>query len=303
MSDKEKRQENISDDDKLHITKSMFQVSKEQHKKAEEEEKLKQVERERIIAEKQRKAQEEHDKRLEAERLELIRLKQGIIEESETIHEEHEEKVKRTFFQKIGDFFYVNKWWLGIASVFAIIVIMLAVNLLTKPRPDMIVLVIGENYAIGAESSLNEYVASFADDFNGNGETLVSVYYIPYTGLETKDYANSVDTNLTTELNSAHSVILIGNELTTNVLFDDSLVDLSEIYPDNKYVNKEKFMLSETDFAEKIGLQKSQISDDWFISIRTPKKLLYSDLDEMQEVYDRDFAVFDSIIKDLSETE
>lgn len=303
MSDNEKRRENIFDDDKLHITKSMFQVSKEQREKADEEERLKQAERERIIAEKQRKAQEEHDKRLEAERLELIRLKQGIIEESETIHEEHEEKVKRTFFQKIGDFFYVNKWWLGIASVFAVIVIILAINLLTKPRPDMIVLVIGENYAMGAESNLAGYMESFADDFNGNGETLVSVYYIPYTAIETKDYANGVDTNLTTELNSAHSVILIGNELTTNVLFDDSLVDLSEIYPDNKYVNKEKFMLSETDFAEKIGLQKSQVSDDWFISIRTPKKLLYSDLDEMQEVYDRDFAVFDLIIRDLSETE
>ncbi len=303
MSDKEKRQENIKDDDKLHITKSIFQVSKEQREKAEEEEKLKQAERERIIAERQRKAQEEHDKRLEAERLELIRLKQGIIEESETIHEEHEEEVKRTFFQKIGDFFYVNKWWLGIAAIFTVIVAVLAVNLLKRPRPDMIVLVIGENYAIGTESNLAEYVESFAEDFNGNGETLVSVYYIPYTGLETKDYANGVDTNLTTELNSAHSVILIGNELTTDVLFDDSLVDLSEIYPDNKYVNKEKFMLSGTDFAEKIGLQKSQISDDWFISIRRPKKLLYADLDEMQEVYDRDSAVFDSIIKDLSETE
>lgn len=303
MSDKEKRQENIKDDDKLHITKSIFQVSKEQRKKAEEEEKLKQAERERIIAEEQHKAQEEHDKRLEAERLELIRLKQGIIEESETIHEEHEEEVKRTFFQKIGDFFYINKWWLGIASVFTVIVVVLAVNLLNRPRPDMIILVIGENNAIGAESNLAEYVESFAEDFNGNGETLVSVYYIPYTGLETKDYANGVDTNLTTELNSAHGVILIGNELTTDVLFDDSLVDLSEIYPGNKYVNKEKFMLSETDFAEKIGLQKSQISDDWFISIRRPKKLLYTDLDEMQEVYDRDSAVFDSIIKDLSETE
>lgn len=302
MSDKEKRQENPADE-KLHITKSMFQVSKEQRKKAEDEEKLKQAERERIIAEKQRKAQEEHDKRLEAERLELIRLKQGIIKESETIHEEHEEELKRTFFQKIGDFFYANKWWLGIATVFVVIAVMLTVNMIQRPRPDMIVLVIGENYDLGATSSLSEYVESFAEDFNGNGETLVSVYYIPYTNIETKDYANGVDTNLTTELNSAHGVILIGNELTENVLFDDSLVDLSEIYPDNKFVNKEKFMLSETDFAEKVGLQKSQISDDWFISIRTPKKLVYTDLDDMQEVYDRDFVVFDKIIQDLSETE
>lgn len=301
MSDKKKNQENT--DDKLHITKNIFEVSKEQRTKAEEEERLKQAERERIIAEKKRKAQEEHDKRLEAERLELIRLKQGIIEESETIHEEHEEEIKRTFWQKIYDFFYGNKWWLGLTAIFVFIAGGLIINLLNKPHPDMIVLVIGESYAISEESSLDKYVESFAEDYNGNGETLVSVYYIPYTGIETKDYANSVQTKLTTELQSANSVILIGNELTKDVLFDDSLVNLSEIYPDNKYIIKDKFMLSETDFAEKIGLQKSQISDDWFISIRTPKKLVYSDLDEMQEVYDRDFDVFDSIIKDLSETE
>lgn len=302
MSDKEKRQENVPDD-KIHITKSMFQVSKEQRRKAEEEEQRKQAERERIIAEKQRKAREEHDRRLEAERLELIRLKQGIIDESETIHEVQEEKVQRTFFQKIGDFFYINKWWLGIAAVCIAVGLFLVYSLITKPRPDMIVLVIGENYNLGALSSLDDYVASFAEDFNDNGETLVSVYYIPYTGIETKDYANGVDTNLTTELNSAHSIILIGNKLTENVLFDDSLVDLSEIYPDNEYISKDKFMLSETDFAEKIGLQENQISDDWFISIRRPKNLAYTDTDEMQEVYDRDFAVFDAIIKDLTETE
>lgn len=301
MSDKKKNQENT--DDKLHITKNIFEVSKEQRTKAEEEERLKQAERERIIAEKKRKAQEEHDKRLEAERLELIRLKQGIIEKSETIHEEHEEELKRTFWQKIYDFFYGNKWWLGLTAIFVFIAGGLIINLLNKPHPDMIVLVIGESYAISEESSLDKYVESFAEDYNGNGETLVSVYYIPYTGIETKDYANSVQTKLTTELQSANSVILIGNELTKDVLFDDSLVNLSEIYPDNKYIIKDKFMLSETDFAEKIGLQKSQVSDDWFISIRTPKKLVYSDFDEMQEVYDRDFDVFDSIIKDLSETE
>ena len=283
MNGNQNRQEQENTDDKLHISKSIFQVSKEQRQKAEQEEQLKQAERERILAEKHRREQEEHDKRLEAERLELIRLKQGIIE---TIHEEHEEIAERTFSQKIGDFFYFNKWWLGIATVFAVIVIALIINIATKPRPDLIVLVIGENYALGAESQLAEYVETFTD-----------------TGSEKKDYASGAGTNLTTELNSANGVILIGNELAGKTLFDDSLVDLSELYPDNKYINKQKFMLSETDFAEKTGLQKNQISDDWFLSIRRPKKLLYDDLDEMQEVYDKDFAVFDSIIKDLSGTE
>ena len=303
MNDKEKNQKAVSDDDKIHITKNIFETKKEMREKANEEEQLKQAERERIIEEQRRKAQEAHDKRLEAERLELLRLKQGIIEESETIHEEHEEEVKLTFWKKIFNFFYQNKWWLGIGMVFVAIAVVLCINLFNKPRPDMIVLVIGENYAIGEESSLDEYIASFANDYNGNGETLVSVYYIPYSGIETKDYTNSVHTKLTAELQSAHSVILIGNKLTENVLFDDALTDLTEIYPDNKYIDNDKFMLSNTDFAEKIGLQKSQISDDWFISIREPRNLAYSDLDEMQKVYNRDFVVFDAIINDLTETE
>ncbi|MDE5936221.1 MAG: hypothetical protein K2G83_02310, partial [Ruminococcus sp.] len=101
----------------------------------------------------------------------------------------------------------------------------------------------------------------------------------------------------------AHGVIIIGNKLTEDVLFDDALTDLSEIYPDNRYIHDDKFMLSETDFAEKIGLEKNRISDDWFISIREPRNLAYTKPDEMQEIYNRDFSVFDAIIKDLTETE
>ncbi|MDE7363304.1 MAG: hypothetical protein K2N27_00225 [Ruminococcus sp.] len=302
MSDSKKSMDNNSDDEKLHIEKSVFEVSKDMQKKADDEIQRKIAEKQRIEEEHKRMEQEEHDKRLEAERLELIRLKQGVIDDSEIIHEEQIE-VKQNIFQKIGDFFYHNSWWLWIAVFLCLILIWLVSSLVNRPRPDIIFLVIGENYEMGEESGIEEYVAGFTEDFNGNGEILASMYYIPYTANTNKDYINSVDSKLTSELNSARAVILIGNKLTKNVLFDDSLVDLSSIYPDNEHIIKDKFMLSDTDFAEKIGLQKEQISDDWFISIRTPKKLLYSSLDEMQEVYDRDFAVFDAIIKDLSEKE
>lgn len=302
MSDSKKSTDNSLDDEKLHIEKSVFEVSKDMQKKADDEIQRKIAEKQRIEEEHKRREQEEHDKRLEAERLELIRLKQGVIDDSEIIHENPVE-VKLNFFQKIDDFFYHNSWWLWIAVALCLILILLVSSLINKPHPDIIFLVIGENYAIGEESSIEEYFAEFTEDFNGNGEILASMYYIPYTANTNKDYINSVDSKLTSELNSAHAVILIGNKLTKNVLFDDSLVDLSSIYPDNEHIKKDKFMLGDTDFAEKIGLQKEQISDDWFISIRTPKKLLYSSLDEMQEVYDRDFAVFDEIIKDLSEKE
>lgn len=302
MSDRKKSVDNNSDDEKLHIEKSVFEVSKDMQKKADDEIQRKIAEKQRIEEEHERREQEEHDKRLEAERLELIRLKQGVIDDSEIIHEEQIE-VKQNIFQKIGDFFYHNSWWLWIAVFLCLIFGFLVASLINQPHPDIIFLVIGENYEMGEESGIEEYVAGFTEDFNGNGEILASMYYIPYTANTNKDYINSVDSKLTSELNSARAVILIGNKLTKNVLFDDSLVDLSEIYPDNEHIKKDKFMLGDTDFAEKIGLQKEQISDDWFISIRTPKKLLYSSLDEMQEVYDRDFAVFDAIIKDLSEKE
>lgn len=302
MNSSKKSTDNSSNDEKLHIEKSVFEVSKDMQKKADDEIQRKIAEKQRIEEERERREQEEHDKRLEAERLELIRLKQGIIDDSEIIHENHVE-VKQNIFQKIGDFFYHNSWWLWIAVALCLIFGLLVSSLINQPHPDIIFLVIGENYAMSEESDIEEYFAEFTEDFNGNGEILASMYYIPYTADTNKDYLNSVDSKLTSELNSARAVILIGNKLTKNVLFDDSLVDLSGIYPDNEHIRKDKFMLSDTDFAEKIGLQKEQISDDWFISIRTPKKLLYSSLEEMQEVYDRDFAVFDAIIKDLSEKE
>lgn len=295
MSDKKNRADY---DEKLHIDKSIFQMSA-----GEKSEKQKKIEEERRkIAEKKRKKSDEaRDKRLEQDRLELIRLKQGVIEESETIHEEHEETPKLSLWKKITNFFYHNKWWLGIGTFITVVFIWLAVGYITKPRPDIIVLVIGENYALGNDSTLTEYIEQFTPDNNNNGEILASVYYIPYTGLDQRDYANGVPTKLTAELQSADTVIVFCNK-TADEIFDSDimLTDLTELYPDNEFVKKERFMLSETDFAEKIGLQKDQITDDWFMAIRNPIKLLYDDEDDMQEQFDKDFPVFDAIVNDLS---
>lgn len=289
-----------ADDDKIHISKSVFETNKEMREKALEEERRKQAELEKKLAERRKKAEEARDKRLEAERLELIRLKQGIIKESETIHEEHEEEVKQTLWQKITSFFYLNKWWLGIGALFAFIVVYLTVDLITKPRPDIIILVIGENYKLSEESDIQDYFASFADDFNGNGKTEAAVYYIPYTGIETKDYANGVQTKLTTELQAAEGVIVIGNKLCAEITDDDGVyTDLSQIYPDNELITKDRLLLNKTDFAEKIGLTKDDLTEDWFIAIRSPRRLLNADEDKMQETYDKDFPVFDAVINDL----
>ena len=292
---------NEQQDDKLHISKSVFQTSREMQEKAEEQARKRNEEIQRKYAEKQKKAREARDKRLEEERLELLRLKTGVITESETIHEEVPEEIHQTFWQKVGSFFYLNKWWLGMGAVFTAIAVFFVVSLATKPRPDMVVLLIGNNQALGEESHIDKYFESFTPDNNHNGKKLVSVYYIPYTGNERADFANSVPTKLSAELQSAESVIVIGNELIGEVVTpEDTFTDISSRYHNNEHVKKYKFMLSDTDFAEKIGVSPESVTSDWFMAIRKPQALIYSDEEDMKKTFDKDIEVFDAVVNDLS---
>ncbi len=288
-------------DEKLHISQSIFETRRENKKKEAAEELKKQAELEQKLAERRKKAEEARAKRLEEERLELIRLKQGIIEESDTIKEETEEKIKMTIWQKIVSFFYLNKWWLTIAVIFGTIAGILLHSLLTRPNPDVVLLIIGENYILSEESQLEEYVESKIDDINGNGKIEAAVYYIPYTGDDKRDYASSATTRLSAELQSDNAAIIIGNKLAADMLSDGVFVDLSEIYPDNELVKGDKLMLKDSAFAEKIGVDESVITDEWFIAIREPHKLMHTSEEKMQELYEKDFPVFDAIVKDISE--
>jgi len=250
----------------------------------------------------ERKRREEHDRRLNAEKIELLRLKQGIIEESETIHEEKEEEIKLSFSKKISNFFYHNKWWLGMGVIGAVTVVWLTASLLSRPHPDMVVSIIGDSYALGEGSSVSDYFASFADDFNGNGKVEVEVHYLPYTDNYQANYANGVDTKLTATMQSADSVIIIaGPEVPELMKSADVFEDLAGRYPDNPNVRDYAFMLSGTDFTAKVGLGFGGLPEGWFMAIRTPKKLLYTSEKAMRETYDKDLPVFDAVIRDLSD--
>ncbi len=302
MKNKDEKKSAVpADDEKIHISKSIFETSREMKEKAAAEELKKQAELEQKLAERKKKSDEARAKRLEAERLELIRLKQGIIEESETIKEETVEEVKMTLGQKISSFFYLNKWWLVIAAVFGFIALFLIHSLVTRPNPDVILLIIGENYTLSEESQLEEYVESHIDDMNGNGKIEAAVYYIPYTGNDTRDYATSATTRLSAELQSDNAAIIIGNKLAADILNDGVFVDLSALYLDNELVKGDKVMLKDSSFAEKIGVDESVITDEWFIAIREPHKLMHTSEEKMQELYEKDFPVFDAIVKDISE--
>ena len=289
------------DDEKLDITKSVFQVSREMQAQKQAELAEKQREIERQYQEREKQKREAYEKKIREERIELMRLKQGLIEESETIHEEHEKERKLTVWQKIGNFFYHNKWWLGIGTFLTVMIVFLVYNLLSRPDPDMIVLVLCDNDSIGNSSQFETYLETFADDFNENDEVMVSTYYIPYKDNAYVNYQSGVDTKLTTELQSADAVIVLGGDNINEMLApDQTLVDLSEYFPDDPHIKGYGYYLKDTDFAEKLGIDPELVTDDLYLGLRKPRDLLYSSKEDLQKTFDRDIVVFEKLINDLS---
>lgn len=282
------------DGEKIEIKKSVFQAAREMREQQE-------LEMRKQAELRQRKKQEEYDRKIQEERLELIRLKQGVIEESETIHEEQPEEIKLSVRKKIVNFFYHNKWWLFLAIFFVALASYLTYTLIMRPNPDMVVLVLCDNEAIGNSAQFEDYLETFIEDYNGNGEIKVSTYYIPYSDNSYTNYQTGNETKLTTEMQSAEAVIVVGGSNINPVIDpENTLVDLSEIYPDNVQVRSYGFFLKNTDFAERIGIDPEEVTGDLYIGIRKPRNLLYSDTEDMQKTYNRDFPVLEKIIEDLS---
>ncbi len=304
MKDKEKSTPNepSASDDKISIDKSVFKVNKELRRKREEEQAKKEQEIAEKYAQQDKEKREAYEKQLQNERIELMRLKQGIVEESETIHEEKEEEVKLSFGKKIANFFYHSKWWLGLCVFFLGLGGFLVYDLLSKPNPDMVILMLCDNNPVGTSTFLEEYFTEFAEDSNGNGKVLVNVYYVPYGDDEYQNYINGVTTKITTFLNNADAVMVIGNKKTTEDLLppEDSFVDLSSLYPDDPHVDGYFYYIKDTKFAEHIGVRPSDITDDMFFALRKPKDVMNDTKEKMQETYDKDFPVFDRVVKALS---
>lgn len=288
-------------DEKLDITKSVFQVNRELQKQRQKELEEKQAELERQHAQREKEKRESYEKKLLEEKKELMRLKQGITEESEIIHEEAEEAPKQTLIQKIKSFFYLNKWWLGLGAFFTFLAVFLVYDFATKPRPDMVILMICDNGAVGNSVYLEEYFENFAEDSNGNGKVMVSVYYIAYTDDEYTNYMNGTTNKLTTYLANADSVMIIGDKRLSQILDpQDSLVDLSELYPDNPNITDYYFYLKDTDFAKHIGVSPNAVTEDMFFALRKPQGLMNASEESMQKTYDKDLPVFERIIEDLT---
>lgn len=169
----DKKNKNNSNEKEKATEKSVFEVVREQQKQKRHEQLKFESEMTEKIADEQAKKRQEYEKQLRDEKIELIRMKQGVVEESSIIPTDVEEvREKLTLGGKISNFFYHNKWWLGIGTLLLIIAGFLVYDLATKKNPDVIVLMFEDNDEIGRNLDLNNYVLQFCEDFNGDGKII-----------------------------------------------------------------------------------------------------------------------------------
>lgn len=281
--------------------KSVLDIAREmeQMRQAEEEkvqDLARQAEEERRIA---------YEKQLREERLELMRLKQGVIEESETIHEEPKEQKKYTIGQKISNFIYHNKWWMGISAFFAAIVGFLVYQTVTMVRPDLIVMLVSydPNFSVQCTENISTLFEQYIEDENGDGKVSVDVYYIPASDEATTINAFSGDTQkLFAEFQMGEALLVISDSAADKFIVPDTtLEDLEPFFGQYQQTEAMRFYLSDTDFAEAVGWDE-KLDEDIYIGIRKVRDT-FDFKEKMQKNYDIAFPALQKFIEQFGTVE
>jgi hypothetical protein len=241
-----------------------------------------------LAAQKEAEERLAYEEKLRQERLELLRLRQGVIDESDTVREEQEPERKYSLGEKIGNFFYHNKWWLGIAAFFVFFTGFTIWQIATTVHPDMIVLLLVHDDYFNAQCNekLSEIFAQYIGDENGDGKVVCDVYYIPASS-DTEDRSGYTgdNTKLFAEFQIAEACIVISDEGADEFIVPDrTLYDLEPDLGQYEQTDKMRFYLSSTALAEDLGWEGA-LDQDIYIGIRSVRETMDSE-EEMQETFD-----------------
>ena len=266
--------------------KSFMQVYREINEKEQAERLKQESEQEARRAEQERHDRENYAAKLRQERLELLKLKQGVISEEDIPKEEKVEK-HYTVSQKIGNFFYHNKLYIIIGTLFAALAIFLIYDVVSTVRPDVAVMIIAEDeefeYITG---NIQKVLERYCKDCNGDGKIYVRVSYLPAVVEEFSytDQANS--TKLMAEFQAGDSIVVIADYEVCEAMgiTEGVLADMTEFFPDDENAAELGYMLKGTSFAEDIGYEN--LADDLFISFRLPKSGFGVDEEEFRQNFD-----------------
>ncbi len=255
--------------------KSFLQVYKEVNEKEREEELKRQSEAEALRAERERQARASYAEKLRRERLELMKLKQGIITEEDIPKEEVIQK-QYTVWEKMGNFFYHNKVYIIIGTMLALIFGFLIFDLVTTVKPDVSILFIADEPEMQLiTADVENMLAKYAQDYNGDGKIKIRVSYTPanpdLSQMSSMYYQGGDQVKLSAEFMGSDTIMIIGDKESCEVIgiesADGVFADISEYFPDDENVVEMGYLLSGTDFAEDIGCN---LSDELWVSFRRP---------------------------------
>lgn len=303
MQDEQQKTQNDSQNEPADLSGakkvSAFHNAMELQAKVKREEELKERKRQAAAEEAAYQAREEYAKELAEEKVDLIRLKQGVIEDSDKVFRERETEKQYTVLQKIGNWFYHAKWWLGIAAFCILVVSFLVYDYVTREDPDLRILLLTDDPEFYEETDkLTNWLQTMCPDYTADGEVLVQSVYIPVSKATMENsgtYSASYNTQLLVQFQSSTCMlVLVDPDAEEYLQPEDMFVDLTELYPDCSNVSGRRLLLDGTDFAEQAGLTHP-LHEGSYLALRIPAENM-SSAEEMQQAYDQAKTLLDEIV-------
>ncbi len=281
---------------------SAFRNAFEQEAKLRRAEEIKERRRQHAAEEAAYQAREEYARELQEEKVDLIRLKQGVITDSDKIFHDEEAPKHYTLWQRIGNWFYHAKWWLGIAVFVGLLGAFLIYDYVTREDPDFRILVLAENPELQADAgSICTYLESFCPDYNYDGEIHADLVYIPVSENTMEmggTAAAAYNTQLYVQFQSDACMLVLADSRAGEYLQpEDMFVSMEQLYPDCPFADGFRLNLDGTNFTELTG-QAAVMQPECYLALRIPVENMNSQ-EEMQQAYDRAKYMLDQIVPQL----
>lgn len=282
---------------------SAFRNAAEQQAKLRRDAEMKERRRQKAAEEEAYHAREEYAKGLAEEKVDLIRLKQGVITDSDKVFREEEAPKAYTLWQRIGNWFYHAKWWLGIAAFVVLLGAFLIYDYVTRVDPDFRLLLLSENAELESDSYLlSDWLAEMVPDYNGDGKQLAEILYVPVSKVTMEMGGTAVaayNTQLYVQFQSDTCMLVLADPDAEEYLQPaDMFVSMEELYPDCPFAESFRLHIDGTNFTELADVE-SELKEGSYLALRIPAETMNSKAD-MQAAYDKAKAVLDQIVPQLA---
>ena len=232
------------------------------------------------------------------EKIELLKIKQGLVEADEVI-EKREKLPPLTGWAKFKNELYYSKWIIALIMFFAVVVAFIVYKTVTKPKPDLSVLVVAKDDYSLIDSRLELALEKFTPDYDGNGKVHVDVICIPTSASDPKMFS-SYRTKLFGEMATGNSMLILMDNSAIDMLkgSDDyyAIEDETALFPDNIFLNENGFHIRGSRFALDSQLDTDTIQSDLFFAVRKADSAsVATDTTKIQN-HDRALEVFTNIV-------